>query len=163
MEKNINMEKIWAPWRIKYVSGRKSPGCLFCNKHKAGNDRKNHVVYRGKKVFLIMNIYPYNNGHLMIAPYKHTGDIRKLTSGEFIEIMDILKKTIDALKKILKPQGFNVGFNIGKVSGAGVAGHVHMHVVPRWTGDTNFMPVIGNTKVVSQSLDSLYSELKKYF
>ena len=157
------MDKIWAPWRMNYIRGKKIKGCLFCNKMKSKNDRKNHIIFRGKKAFIIMNIYPYNNGHLMVAPYKHTGDFNKLNSEELLEMMDLLKKAINALKKILKPQGFNVGFNIGKVSGAGVVNHAHMHVVPRWTGDTNFMPVVGGVKVVSQSLDSLYAELKKIF
>ena len=155
------MEEIWAPWRIKYILEDKSKGCLFCDKLKEKNDRNNFILYRGKKTFIMLNIYPYNNGHLMVAPYKHSKDFNGLNEEELKELMCGVKKSTQVLQKALHPEGFNIGVNIGKVSGAGVKHHIHIHVVPRWNGDTNFMPVTGNTKVICQSLNALYKKLKQ--
>ncbi|MFH1856169.1 MAG: HIT domain-containing protein [Candidatus Omnitrophota bacterium] len=157
------MERIWAPWRSKYVGLKKQKGCIFCRAAKDKKDAKNYLVFRGEKAFIMLNIFPYNNGHLMIAPMKHTGEITELTDEEMLEIMRLIKKSCKILKKLLKPHAFNVGVNLGRYAGAGVEDHLHFHVVPRWSGDANFMPVVSNTKVIPQSLDELYKKLKKEY
>ncbi len=159
MKKDI----IWAPWRIGYIVKIKKKGCFLCHSYKSRDDDKNFVVYRGKFSFVVMNIFPYNNGHLMIAPVRHLKDITSLTEEEDREIMELIKKSVKILKKLLKPEGFNIGLNLGKTAGAGLEDHIHFHIVPRWNGDTNFMPVISDTKVIPQSLSELYLELKEEF
>lgn len=154
------MDKIWAPWRKEYILQKKTKDCIFCTMPKEDRDRENYIIKRTKSSFAILNTYPYNNGHLMVAPYKHTPDLSGLTNAELIDLMDLLKLSQRLLKKVLKPAGFNIGINIGKSSGAGFTDHLHVHIVPRWQGDTNFMPVISDTKIVSESLDSLYRRLK---
>lgn len=154
------MDKLWAPWRTNYLSMKKPKKCIFCTKSKSKLDKKNYIVMRGTWVFSMLNIFPYTNGHIMIAPYRHIKDFNGLNEREIMEMMEVLKKSCRFLDKVLKPQGYNIGINIGKVSGAGVGGHLHIHVVPRWRGDTNFMPIISQTKVISESLDSLYEKLK---
>lgn len=154
------MDKIWAPWRKEYILQKKGKGCIFCSIPKEDRDRENYVIKRTKSSFAILNAYPYNNGHLMVAPYKHTPELSGLTDAELIDLMDLLKLSQRLLKKVLKPTGFNIGINIGKSSGAGFWDHLHVHIVPRWRGDTNFMPVISDTKIVSESLDSLYDRLR---
>lgn len=154
---------MWAPWRMEYIKkSKKERGCLFCKKAKGKKDQKNYLLYRSKKSYCIMNLYPYNNGHLMIAPYRHVGSIGSLTDDEICDMLLVAKKGVAALKRAFKPEGFNIGMNVGKVAGAGVIGHLHMHIVPRWKGDTNFMPVLADTKLVSESLDETYTTLKKY-
>jgi ATP adenylyltransferase len=153
------MNKLWAPWRITYIKRKKDKGCIFCRalKSKAGN----YVVIENKYSFAMLNLYPYNNGHLMVAPIRHTGEISDLKDKELLDIfltLDVAKKSLD---RILKPKGYNIGINISRDAGAGVTGHLHIHIVPRFRGDTNFMPVIFNTKVISQSLDELYRCLRK--
>jgi ATP adenylyltransferase len=155
------MQRLWAPWRSKYVKSKKEKGCIFCLKPKAKKDKENYIVKRGKHAFVILNIYPYNNGHAMIAPYRHVGELDKLKKEELIEIMELTQEMIRRLKKVLKPHAFNCGFNLGDVAGAGYADHLHIHIVPRWQGDTNFIPVIGDTKVIPQSLNDLYDRLIK--
>lgn len=150
------MDKLWAPWRIKYIQAKKAKGCIFCLKPKQKKDKINYIVSRGKYVFSILNIFPYNNGHIMITPYRHVADIDKLTVEEWAEMFGMIKSTTKLLKTKLQAQGFNIGFNIGKVAGAGIDQHLHMHIVPRWDADTNFMPVLTDAKVISQSLDELY-------
>ena len=158
------MKHLWAPWRTKYINMHSTmKGCFLCTEPGAGNDKRNNILYRGKKTFVIMNRYPYNNGHLMVVPYRHTGDFSKLTQEELCELMELTKQTFIILNKVLKPHGYNAGFNLGRVSGAGLENHIHMHIVPRWNGDTNFMPVLGKSKVISQSLDTLYAILIKHF
>lgn len=160
-----NGERLWAPWRIKYIYSQKSEGCIFCeaNPNTSQEDEKAFVLYRGAKGFVIMNTFPYNNGHLMIAPYRHIGSIEELTQEEVGSIFELVQKSVEVLKLKMKPEGFNIGINLGKVAGAGVEGHIHIHIVPRWTGDTNFMPVISDTKVISQSLQEAYKLLKEGF
>jgi len=154
-------DRIWAPWRMNYIDGsHKNEGCIFCVKPAQNNDRENLILYRGKSCFTMMNLFPYNNGHIMISPYKHTGDIGKLSDNEMLEIMTLSKKFIKVMKQSINPDGFNAGFNIGRVAGAGVANHLHFHVVPRWNGDTNFMPVLGETKVISEHILKTYDKLK---
>jgi ATP adenylyltransferase len=154
------MDKLWAPWRSKYVKLNKEKDCIFCLKLES-KKRKNYIISRGEKVFSLLNIYPYNNGHVMVAPFRHVRDLDQLKDDELTELMKHTNKIIKKLKKVLRPDAFNVGLNLGKDAGAGFAGHLHIHIVPRWRGDTNFMPVIGKTKVIPQSLDELYKRLKK--
>jgi len=137
----------------------KTDQCIFCQKVN-GNDEENLVLYRGKHCFAVLNLFPYNNGHLMVAPYEHKGSLQELTKEERAELMDVVALCLDVLKEALNCHGFNVGINIGKVAGAGVPDHLHIHIVPRWEGDTNFMPVIGDTKVIPQSLSSTYQVLR---
>ncbi|MFH0731865.1 MAG: HIT domain-containing protein [Candidatus Omnitrophota bacterium] len=155
------MKKIWAPWRSKFIYDRKQRGCIFCKAAKSKNDRADYVITRDEFCFSILNIYPYNNGHIMVAPYRHKGRLEDLTKGELYGLMLLTEKTTCLLDKILKPDGYNIGLNIGKISGAGFPGHLHVHIVPRWQGDTNFMPVLAQAKIISESLGSLYRRLKK--
>lgn len=129
------MDKIWAPWRSEYVKLKKEKGCVFCRAFKSSQDEINYLVYRDKKSFVMLNIFPYNNGHLMVAPVKHTGEIMNLTDEEMLEILRLIKKSYKVLKVVLKPQSFNIGLNLGKDAGAGIENHLHFHIVPRWRGD----------------------------
>ncbi len=154
------MERLWAPWRVKYVSNPdKEKECIFCKKSQEKNDKKNLIVSRGQYCFALLNIYPYNNGHIMIAPYNHAGDIVQLEEYELSEMFRLVKELEIKIKSILNPDGFNIGINIGKSAGAGMENHLHMHLVPRWGGDTNFMAVVSDTRVISQSLEELYELL----
>ncbi len=156
------MDKLWAPWRSKYVRNVHSiKGCIFCSKPKANKDRANHIISRSRHAYSILNIYPYNNGHMMVVPFRHVNDISKLTDEELSDLMNLLKETKARLAKALNPHGFNIGINLGRAAGAGYKDHVHIHIVPRWQGDANFMPVITSTKIVSQSLDELYKKLTR--
>ena len=158
----MNKEKLWAPWRISYITGeKKDEGCIFCTKPKQDNDKENLILYRGNYSFVIMNLFPYNNGHLMVVPYRHLSAFEDFTDDEMLEIMKNSAMMIKVLKAVMKPEGFNTGFNIGKCSGAGIDDHLHFHIVPRWTGDTNFMPVIGETKVISEHIEETYDKLYK--
>ncbi|MEN3013861.1 MAG: HIT domain-containing protein [Endomicrobiia bacterium] len=155
------MNILWAPWRVKFIKRKKQKGCIFCKKIKQKNDSKNLIVYRGKYCFVILNTYPYNNGHLMIVPYRHISTLEKLSQQEGLEIFELTKNMIKILKKVYKIQGCNIGINIGKPAGAGIDKHLHLHIVPRWIGDVNFMPVFSDTKVISESLNNTYKLLKK--
>jgi len=157
------MEHLWAPWRIEYIQNiRKAAqqGCLLCRKPEEDNDEANLILYRGKTNFVMLNAFPYNPGHLMVAPYRHLADIQSLTDAEAKEHFALVKKGTALLTKVLNPAGFNIGLNLGRVAGAGIEGHLHTHIVPRWEGDTNFMPVLGDTRVVSQALADTYRKLK---
>ncbi|WP_456342322.1 HIT family protein [Thermovibrio sp.] len=161
------MEIIWAPWRLRYVKeaseGKRGSGCFICEAFKSPpeKDPENLLLYRGEKALVILNRFPYNTGHLMVCPVRHTGDFLSLLPEELAEIDLLLKKSISVLKRAYNPDGFNVGLNLGKVSGGSVDTHIHYHVVPRWLGDTNFMPVVGGVKVIPQSLDETYGLLKE--
>jgi len=157
------MDYLWSPWRASYIESPKPQGCIFCNILKEDNDEDNYVVYRGKKNFVILNRYPYNPGHLMVIPYMHLAALEELGDEERVEHYKIVADAIGILKKLLKPHGFNLGMNIGKISGAGVEHHIHTHIVPRWEGDTNFMPVVANTKVISAALKDTCGKLKPSF
>jgi len=157
------MKKLFAPWRYKYVSNPNSEGCIFCKAASAKDDKKSGVLFRGKLSFVIMNKYPYNNGHVMVAPYKHTGNFIELNKDEMLEMSVILQKWQEVIKKAMNPGGFNIGMNIGRIAGAGFEDHLHYHIVPRWSGDTNFMPIIGETKVVPMSIDKAYDILLKAY
>jgi ATP adenylyltransferase len=152
---------IWAPWRMEYIKKVDEPGCVFCKKLKKKDGPENLVLYRGRKSFIMLNLYPYTNGHVMVAPLKHIKDLENLDAATLAEMMKLSQKMIMVLKKLMHPEGFNVGINIGKVAGAGVLGHVHIHIVPRWNGDHNFMPVLGATKIMPQTLAEVYELLKK--
>lgn len=155
------MENLWAPWRSEFIlSEKKDEGCIFCNAIKDTDDQKNLIIYRGKSCFCILNKYPYSGGHLMVAPNNHKGKLSELTKEEMLELMNVTTEAETILSATMKPDGFNIGANIGKAAGAGVVGHIHLHIVPRWIGDTNFMPVMTDVKVVSQSLEDVYKLLQ---
>ncbi|MBD3391594.1 MAG: HIT domain-containing protein [Chitinivibrionales bacterium] len=158
------MERLWAPWRMPYIQGiGKSDACVFCTAPRENRDRDNLILHRGERVFVILNLYPYNNGHLMAVPYEHVSDCSDLDSETVGELWCLVERGKQALEKAFHPEGFNIGMNLGRVAGAGIDQHVHMHVVPRWNGDTNFMPVTGQTKVLSQGLPDTYDALLPYF
>jgi ATP adenylyltransferase len=138
-----------------------TPGCIFCVKPAEQQDRDNGIVYRGKTAFVMMNAFPYNTGHLMVAPYKHTADLYELSDEEALEVSHLVRYSVRLLTAAVRPDGFNLGVNLGRPAGAGFADHVHWHVVPRWSGDTNFMPVVGNTKVLPESLEATYDKLMR--
>ena len=156
-------ERLWAPWRLEYIRGPKDEECIFCRAVRSHDDEHNHVVHRSELCFVILNAYPYNNGHLMIAPYVHEPTIETLESATTAEMMDLAKRSARALRDVYGPEGFNYGINQGRPAGAGIEEHVHLHVVPRWAGDTNFMPVIADTEVLPQSLADSWRELKEAF
>lgn len=157
------MERLWAPWRLEYIVGEKIEGCIFCEFPKKDEDEKYLILRRGKHAFVIMNAFPYSNGHLMVVPYRHLGDFTELSDDESLEIMQLTQKSCKALKAIARPDGFNIGINAGTAAGAGIADHVHMHIVPRWNGDTNFMPVLADVKVIPEALQTTYRKLKPHF
>jgi len=161
-------ERLWSPWRMEYIrrgEGGDGGGCLFCDLAAAGRDQDeaNHLLARGQLSFVLLNAFPYNPGHLMVAPYRHVGDFEELTAAELAELMAFAGRAIGALREESGPHGFNLGMNLGQVAGAGIADHLHLHLVPRWGGDTNFMPVVGRTKVLPELLDETYRRLRPHF
>ena len=156
------MKFLWAPWRMDYILEKKQEDCLFCRKQIEKRDPENLILHRGKHGFVMMNKFPYNNGHLMVVPNRHCPDFEALHDDEIEELFHLLKAATGVLKNTLRPHGFNIGVNIGKAGGAG-EDHLHVHVVPRWTGDTNFMPVFGETKVIPQYLKKTYQTLRLEF
>jgi ATP adenylyltransferase len=161
------MKRLYSPWRSKYIQTfkekKKSRMCLFCKIAKDARDLKNLVVWRGTYCYVVMNRFPYNSGHIMIVPYTHAQGFSKLKDAELAEIMTTAKKCFRVLTKINGPQGFNFGSNIGSVAGAGIAGHIHFHIVPRWNGDTNFMPVLASIKIISEDINKFYRQFRKAF
>ena len=158
--------RIWAPWRLAYVKDAAKDNeaeWIFCAKPEAGDDEASLIVHRGESAFVILNLFPYTNGHLMVAPYEHTGRIQELPAETVAEMMTLAQRAMSRLEVVYEPHGFNLGFNQGRVAGAGVEHHIHMHVVPRWAGDNNFMPVIADTKVMPQSIEQSYEALKGAF
>jgi ATP adenylyltransferase len=155
----VGEERLWAPWRLDYIKGPKPDECIFCSAAGSDDDAASYVVARGERCFVLLNAYPYTNGHLMVAPYEHVPSLGDLGEPELLELMTLTQRSLAAIREAYGPEGFNVGVNEGKVAGAGVEEHVHLHVVPRWGGDTNFMPVVGNTRVLPQSLDDSYATL----
>jgi ATP adenylyltransferase len=158
------MDRLWSPWRTKYIDTFKEDNrpdeCIFCNKQEADiNDNSNLLVYKDILTYVVLNLYPYNSGHLMIVPYRHTDDFNILTSAENLEVMKNLQLSVKALEIAMKPHGYNIGANLGRTGGAGIDEHIHFHIVPRWSGDINFMPVIGEVKVISQDLLETKSRL----
>ncbi len=158
--------RIWAPWRLAYVKDADKDSeekCIFCAFSAQDSDRQNLIVHRGERSFVILNKFPYTNGHLMVAPYDHVGQLQAIEPETIAEMMAFAQQGMRKLESAYSPHGYNVGFNQGRVAGAGVEHHIHMHVVPRWGGDTNFMPVIGDTRVMPQSLDDSYAALEGGF
>jgi len=157
-------QRIWAPWRLRYVKNAKqATECVFCAKPEAGADRENLIVHRGDRCFVILNLFPYTNGHLMVAPFEHVGRLQDIEPDVTAEMMDLAQQAMRRLEEIYRPEGFNVGLNQGRVAGAGVEGHIHLHVVPRWAGDNNYMPVLADTRVMPQSLEESYDALEGGF
>lgn len=154
-------EIMWSPWRMAYIAAGKEPGpeppaCVFCDLPAQADDARSYILYRGDRAYVIMNLYPYNNGHLMTVPYAHVDSLTALDAATLTEMMQLTQRAQAVLQDAMRPQGFNLGMNQGRAAGAGIADHVHMHIVPRWVGDTNFMPVLGDTRVMPQHLDETY-------
>jgi ATP adenylyltransferase len=150
---------LWAPWRIEYITGPKDGECVFCAGPSAGDDRATHIVERGERCFTMLNAFPYASGHVMVSPYRHVATLQELDDAELLELMRLARRATAALSDLMSPAGFNVGLNVGTVAGAGFADHLHLHVVPRWEGDTNFMPLLAGTHVVPQALDDTHEAL----
>lgn len=153
------MKQLWAPWRLDYITGAKMKNCFLCNGFKEDADRDNLILKRSEECAIIINKYPYNNGHLTVAPYRHIDRLESLTENEASAMMRLTQEAIRALNRFMHPDGYNVGLNLGAGAGAGLKEHIHTHIVPRWKGDTNFMPVIGETKVIPQTLLDLWDRL----
>lgn len=156
------MDQLWAPWRLQYIAKPAPPDatdCFICSGLANKNDRENLIVLRKPESTVVLNRFPYNNGHLLVAPVSHKGRLEELTSSELLAVMETVRQMTTLLEQLLRPDGFNIGLNLGRTAGAGLPGHLHWHIVPRWNGDTNFMPVLADTKVISQSLDSLWQML----
>ncbi len=154
------MKHIWAPWRIEYIRSNKDEGCIFCDKAAESDDPKNYILYRGSLCFVMLNAYPYNPGHLMVAPYRHVDNVEGLSDDELLQLFDLVRKSTRALTEAYNPQGFNIGINQGRVAGAGIEDHIHAHVVPRWNGDTNFVTTVADLRVLPDALSSTYEDLK---
>jgi ATP adenylyltransferase len=161
------MEHLFSPWRSQYISSfageAKDEGCVFCAAFEGSNDEESLLVYRGNSMFVLMNRFPYNSGHLMIIPVRHTSEFGSLTAQESVESIELLKISERALGELSRPQGFNIGMNLGRVAGAGIDGHLHWHIVPRWNGDTNFLPVLADVKVVSEAMQEQWKKLHEIF
>lgn len=156
-------EHLWAPWRLSYIEKAEKPeGCIFVELPKQQNDRENLILYRGAHAFVIMNRYPYTNGHLMVAPYKHTANLEELNDAELLEIQQLVVACTRWIRAAFHPQGFNIGVNLGEAGGAGIPDHVHWHILPRWSGDTNFMTTVAGVRVHPVSLEEAYDRIKKH-
>ncbi|HXF72467.1 MAG TPA: HIT domain-containing protein [Actinomycetota bacterium] len=159
------MRHLWTPWRMEYIRAAKGEpeGCIFCELPRLGDDAAARILARAGSAFAVLNAFPYNPGHLMVAPFRHVGELEEVTPEELADVDRLLQRSVVALKAEMEPHGFNLGMNLGRVAGAGIPDHVHWHVVPRWSGDTNFMPVIGETKVVPELLEETYRRLAPRF
>jgi ATP adenylyltransferase len=159
------MDYIWSPWRYAYITGEtgkpESGGCIFCEKQKEPDDKNSLIVYRGEHCFIILNAYPYTSGHVMIVPNAHVDELQKLAPAAATEMMRLTQRVEGALRQLYRPDGINVGMNIGAAAGAGIAGHIHMHALPRWVADANFMSVIGETRVLPEALDVTWERMSK--
>jgi ATP adenylyltransferase len=156
-------QRLWAPWRLEYITGPKGDECIFCAGADSSDDRARRIVHRGEHSFVLLNAYPYANGHLMVAPYAHVSSIEELDEPALLELMTLTRRSLGVLREVYSPEGFNIGINQGKIAGAGFDDHVHQHVVPRWGADNNFMPVIGDTRVLPQSLDDSWNQISEAF
>ncbi len=154
------MQRMWAPWRIGYIVGDRQADCVFCRKIESDDDEGNHVLLRGEQNVILLNTYPYNSGHLMVVPHEHVGILVDLPIETQVELWKLTELAVRALSEALYPEGFNIGMNIGQAAGAGISDHLHMHIVPRWSGDTNYMTAVAETRVVPQSLDDSFQQLK---
>ncbi|SFM59470.1 HIT family protein [Thermodesulforhabdus norvegica] len=157
------MKNLWAPWRIDYILGKREPYCIFCPEGGGLSDEERLILYRGKRIMVVMNKYPYNNGHLLIAPWRHVSDITELSRDELLDINLCIQHSVSILRKVMKPTGFNIGLNLGESAGAGIKEHIHFHVVPRWDGDTNFMAALADIRCIPEHLRSTYEKLRPYF
>ena len=157
------MENLWAPWRIEYILGKREPYCIFCPEGDGLSDEERLILYRGRLAMVMMNKYPYNNGHLLVAPWRHLANLNELLEDEMIAIMHWVKICTIVLKRVMHPNGFNVGLNLGAAAGAGVEDHLHFHVVPRWQGDTNFLTVFGDVRSIPEHLKQTYAKLLPHF
>lgn len=157
------MKTIWAPWRIEYILSKKGPGCVFCDIYRECRDRENLILHRGELNYVVMNRYPYTGGHLMVVPYRHTSSFKGLTQETLSEMMAIARLSVDCLSEVMRPEGFNTGINIGEAAGAGIKEHLHMHVVPRWAGDSSFMAVLDEARVIPEHLLATYDKLLPAF
>jgi len=155
------LNRLWAPWRIEYIRQSRELACVLCTAPARGDDEAALVLHRGRLNFIIMNAYPYSPGHLMVAPYRHTADLDALSAAEGAEHTELVKASVALLRTMAQPDGYNIGLNLGRVAGAGFDQHLHTHIVPRWLGDTNFMPVLADTRVLSESLAAMYRRLKR--
>jgi ATP adenylyltransferase len=155
------MDYLWTPWRYAYVStAEKTPGCIFCDLPKLGDDMRARIVYRGQNCYIVLNTYPYTPGHVMVVPFAHLDELQKLPVEAADEMIQLSQKMEQVLRQLYKPDGINLGMNIGKAAGAGVAGHIHMHVLPRWVADSNFVSVVGETRILPETLDTTYERIK---
>ena len=158
------MDYLWTPWRYAYITGeREGQDCIFCGKDKDLDDRKSWIVLRGTYCYICLNAFPYTSGHVMILPYEHLDELQKLSTDAAHEMMDLSQRTETVLRSLYRPDGINLGMNIGSAAGAGVAGHIHMHVLPRWVADANFMTVVGETRVLPESLEVTWERMRKAF
>jgi ATP adenylyltransferase len=158
------MKHIWSPWRMKYIENNdKEEGCVFCNVQSRTDNASSLIAFRGERAFVILNLYPYTSGHLMTVPFEHVSTLEELDAAARAEMMELTTQCMVVLKKIYQPQGFNVGANIGSAAGAGVPGHVHIHIVPRWGGDTNFMSTLGETRVLPEAIEDTYRRISEGF
>jgi len=154
------MDYLWTPWRYAYVTAEKTTGCIFCDLPKAGDDARVRIVYRSQHCYIVLNTYPYTPGHVMIVPFAHLDELQKLPDAAAHEMMDLSQTMERVLRELYHPDGVNLGMNIGQAAGAGVAGHIHMHVLPRWVADANFVSVIGETRILPESLETTYEKIK---
>jgi len=157
------MDRLYTPWRMSYVGGPPVPGCFLCVKAAEDRDEPNLILHRTERAMVLLNLYPYNSGHLLVAPYRHTGDLTALPSDAWADVLTLTQQAVAAVTAEYGPEGFNIGMNLGKAAGAGVPDHLHLHIVPRWNGDTNFMPITGQTKVLPESLEQTYRRLRVRF
>jgi len=157
------MKRVWAPWRMKYILAKTQKGCIFCQRVKKGKEKEYLLLYKNKYSLVLMNRFPYTCGHLLVAPNRHTADLDDLAPREINDLFLTLRKSVALLNKAMKPHGYNIGMNLGRIGGAGIEDHLHLHIVPRWKGDTNFMPIVADSMVISESLDDTYDHLVTFF
>lgn len=157
------MQPLWAPWRMEYILGKREPYCIFCPEGDGHSDEERLILFRGRLTMVMMNKYPYNNGHLLVAPWRHVAGLEELYEEEMTDIMRWLQKSIRILRQVMKPDGFNVGLNLGAAAGAGVESHLHFHIVPRWQGDTNFMTVFAEVRSIPEHLKQTFAKLLPHF
>lgn len=154
------MRQIWAPWRMAYIQrDEQTSGCALCQSWVSHDDAAHYILYRGKRAYIMLNLYPYNNGHLMVVPYEHVASLEDLETETLTELMVLVNRSLAALREAMAPDGFNIGVNLGQAAGAGIHEHVHIHIVPRWEGDTNFMPLLAQTRVIPEMLEDTYAHL----
>ena len=157
------MERLWTPWRFAYVSGEAPKGCILCEKWSSDQDRSNLVLLRGERAYILMNLFPYNPGHVMVSPVEHIATLPALDPATRAEIFELASLATEVLGHVMRPSGFNLGMNLGRSAGAGITDHLHLHIVPRWEGDTNFMPLLANTRVLPETLSQTYDKLRPAF